>query len=95
MHTTRTRIGLGLALLLTIVPASAFAQREAAGEPPARTVTPIRFIDMGELLMVGRTARPAVTFVDARQRAKFERLLKLKLDVVGGLRATARDASLR
>jgi len=93
MHPTRTRIGLGL--LLTIVPAAAFAQREAAGEPPARTVTPIRFIDMGELLMVGRTARSAVTFVDARQRAKFERLLKLKLDVVGGLRATARDASLR
>jgi len=94
MRKTRTRIGLGLALLVTCLPAGAFAQREAGVGAPEASV-PTMFIDIEAMYLVGRTARPAVTFVDARQRAKFERLLKLKLDVVGGLRATARDAALR
>ena len=87
-----TRPALLLALCL-VLPATVSAQGAPVGPEPAEAR--VRFIDMEEMLLTGRLARPSVAFVDARQRARFDRLLRLKHEVVGALRATGSDAALR
>jgi hypothetical protein len=91
---TLTLVAAAVFSLTTTTPSTAAAQAPT-DRAPVPAAPPVKFIDMGEMMLKGRTARPAVTFVDARQRAKFERLLELKRDVVGALRATATDAALR
>jgi len=92
MNTPKTvalAVLFGVAHLLPLVAAA--QGRPVAAPPPVA----VKFIDMDALLVTGAGARPQVTLVDARQRAKFDRLLRLKHEVVGALRSTARDATLR
>lgn len=79
------RCTLAAALLL---PAAALAQTDP---PPVRG----QFIDMEALAIDGHAARPQITYIDAQQRAKHERLMKLKKSFLPKLRATAKAAELR
>ena len=54
-----------------------------------------KFYNFDDLLIDGQYKKPQVLYTDARQKVKFERLLKLKKDFLPKLKATARDASLR
>ena len=91
----RTHIPLGVLLLVVglALPATASAQGASAGATSERVR--VQFVDMKDLFVDGRVARPSMAFVDARQRARFDRLLRLKHEVVGALRATGTDAALR
>jgi hypothetical protein len=80
-------VGLVFALL---APAFASAQPERQGEEP-RT----EWVNFDEATIVGRRNQPSGAFFNTRQRAKFERLLALKYDVLKDLRSTSRDAALR
>ncbi|MCB9536364.1 MAG: hypothetical protein H6704_08870 [Myxococcales bacterium] len=73
--------------LLVGAPVTAFAQDD--GE--AKT----KFYNFDDLLIDGQYKKPQVLYTDARQKVKFERLLKLKKDFLPKLKATAKDATLR
>ncbi len=80
-----------LCLLLLVsmsIPGIGHAQTESAS-------TPIKFIDMKDFLIEGEYVRPQVLYTNAREKVKFERLLKLKRSFLPKLHATANDASLR
>jgi len=66
----------------------------AQDAPPAGEAK-TKFYNFDDLLIDGEYKKPQVLYTDARQRVKFERLLKLKKDFLPSLKATAKDASLR
>lgn len=78
-----------IALSLLAVPATGVAQE--AGGDDVKT----KFYDFDDLLIDGEYKKPQVLYTDARQKVRFERLLKLKKDFLPKLKATAKDASLR
>ena len=77
---------LTLLLILTFLPISASAQ-----EKDAKT----KFYNFDDLLINGKIQKPKVLWVDARQKVKFQKLLKLKKDFMPKLRGTKKDMSLR
>ena len=79
---------VALSLLLS---SQAVAQAGTQAPPP----TPIKFIDMDTAYLSGSRAGPVALYVDSRQRAKFDRLLRLKHAVLPQLLATATEPSLR
>ena len=54
-----------------------------------------KFYNFDDLLIDGQYKKPQVLYTDARQKVKFERLLKLKKDFLPKLKSTAKDATLR
>ena len=54
-----------------------------------------KFYDFDDLLINGEYKKPQVLYIDADRKIKFERLLKLKKDLLPRLRNTQRDPSLR
>ncbi len=54
-----------------------------------------KFYNFDDLLIDGQYKKPQMLYTDARQKVKFERLLKLKKDFLPKLKSTAKDASLR
>ena len=70
-------------------PAGAMAQKEPA---PA---VPIEYVDMGDFLINGQRRGPLMKRLSARQRVEFERIVKLKRDVLPQLVATGRAPALR
>jgi len=77
---------LTLILILTFVPIPVSAQNEG---------TKTKFYNFDDLLIDGKVRKPKVLWVDARQKVKFQRLLKLKKDFMPKLRDTKKDMSLR
>jgi|TARA_R110002074_G_scaffold30431_1_gene86150 hypothetical protein len=77
---------LTLLLILTLLPISAAAQNKD---------TKTKFYNFDDLLIDGKIQKPKVLWVDARQKVKFQRLLKLKKDFMPKLRDTKKDMSLR
>jgi hypothetical protein len=57
--------------------------------------TKSKFYNFDDLLIDGQYKKPKVLYTDARQKVKFERLLKLKKEFLPKLKATAKDAALR
>ena len=57
--------------------------------------TKTKFYNFDDLLINGQYKKPQVLYTDARQKVKFERLLKLKKDFLPKLKATEKDHSLR
>ena len=55
----------------------------------------VKFYNFDDLLIDGKIKKPQILWTDARQKVKFERLLKLKKDFIPKLKATKRDPSLR
>lgn len=85
MRTVRMLLLAGLVLAPTL------AAAQDAGDEKVKT----KFYNFDDLLIDGQYKKPDVLFTDARQKAQFERLLKLKKDFLPSLKATAKDASLR
>lgn len=54
-----------------------------------------KFYNFDDLLINGEYKKPQVLYTDARQKVKFERLLKLKKDFLPKLKSTNKDPSLR
>jgi hypothetical protein len=76
-----------MALLMVGVPSVSSAQE--GGQVKTK------FYNFDDLLIDGQYKKPQVLYTDARQKVKFERLLKLKKDFLPKLKATAKDFSLR
>ena len=62
-----------------------------AGPKPQKT----KFYNFDDLLINGEYKKPQVLYTDARQKVRFERLLKLKKDFLPKLKDTRRDPVLR
>ena len=62
-----------------------------SGPKPTKT----KFYNFDDLLINGQYKKPQVLYTDARQKVKFERLLKLKKDFLPNLEGTKKDPSLR
>ena len=62
-----------------------------AGPKPQKT----KFYNFDDLLINGEYKKPQVLYTDARQKVRFERLLKLKKDFLSKLKDTRRDPVLR
>ena len=54
-----------------------------------------KFYNFDELLIEGKVKKPQVLYTDARQKVKFERLLKLRKDFLPNLKNTRKDLTLR
>ena len=54
-----------------------------------------RFYNFDDLLINGEYKKPQLLYIDTQQRVKFERLLKLKKDLLPRLKETQRDPALR
>jgi hypothetical protein len=54
-----------------------------------------KFYNFDDLLINGQYKKPQVLYTDARQKVKFERLLKLKKSFLPKLQATKKDPTLR
>lgn len=78
---------LGAVFLLGPAVASAQKQDEPKG--------PVVFVDMEAMEVTGQVRGPAVLRTDARRRAEFEWLLRIRHDVLPALQASAHDPSLR
>ena len=78
-------------LLACIVTALLIASVSHAGGKPGK----VKFYNFDDLLIEGQYKKPQVLYTDARQKVKFDRLLKLKKDVLPKLVGTRKDPSLR
>jgi hypothetical protein len=54
-----------------------------------------KFYDFEDLLINGEFKKPQVMYIDDQSKVRFERLLKLKKNLLQKLRNTNKDASLR
>jgi len=54
-----------------------------------------KFYNFDDLLIEGRYKKPQVLYTDARQKVKFERLLKLKKSFLPNLKETKKDPTFR
>jgi hypothetical protein len=54
-----------------------------------------KFYNFDDLLINGEYRKPQVLYTDARQKVRFERLLKLKKDFLPRLKNTQKDPALR
>jgi len=55
----------------------------------------IKFYNFEDLLINGEYKKPKALYLDAKQKVKFEKLLKLKKDFLPKLKNTAKDPTLR
>ncbi|MBT9557178.1 MAG: hypothetical protein IV100_14160 [Myxococcales bacterium] len=76
-----------LPLMLLLTPALAFADDTR----PEKA----QFYIFGDQLIDGEMRRPQATWTDARQAAKFARLLELKKSFLPAMQATSADPVLR
>lgn len=70
-----------------------FFSSSALANPEPSTKT--KFYNFDDLLINGEYKKPQILYTDARQKVKFERLLKLKKDFLPKLKNTQRDPALR
>ena len=57
--------------------------------------TKTKFYNFDDLLINGQYKKPQVLYTDAKQKVKFERLLKLKKDFLPKLKNTDKDPTLK
>ena len=55
----------------------------------------VKFYNFDDLLIDGKVRKPQILYTDARQKVRFERLLKLRRDFLPKLKNTRKDPSLR
>ena len=73
-----------LPFLLIFVPLASFSEPKK-----------VKFYNFDDLLIEGQYKKPQILYTDARQKVKFEKLLKLKKDFLPKLQETNRDPTLR
>ncbi len=79
----------------TIIAVLFFILMLSSAAIPQEKNTKTKFYNFDDLLINGQYKKPQVLYTDARQKVKFERLLKLKKDFLPKLKATEKDHSLR
>lgn len=84
----RSFIGLIVALAFVLSSASAFAQDEG-GEPRSK------FYNFDDMLVDGQLKTPDMIKNQARGRAQFERLLKLKKSFMPKIKESTEEAALQ
>ena len=67
----------------------------SAGATPDTAPTKTKFYNFDDLLINGKIKKPQVLWTDARQKVKFNRLLKLKKDFIPKLKQTRKDPVLK
>ena len=75
-----------LIIVISLVAVSAYGQTKS---------TKTKFYNFDDLLINGEYRKPQVLYTDARQKVKFDRLLKLKKDFLPKLKSTQKDPALR
>jgi len=74
-------------LLLLVSVAIVATASLATGKPPSRS----KFYDFSEQLIDGEVKKPTTLYTDARQKVRFDRLLKLKKSFLPKLFETAKE----
>ena len=64
-------------------------------DPVSAVISEENIVYFDDLLINGEYKKPQVLYTDARQKVRFERLLKLKRDFLPKLKSTEKDPSLR
>ena len=82
------KIGIILAIIIGITLNVGFCQQKNSD-------VKTKFYNFDDLLINGEYRKPQVLYTDARQKVRFERLLKLKKDFLPKLKNTQKDPSLR
>lgn len=54
-----------------------------------------KFYNFDDLLIEGEYKKPQLLFIDEKQKAKFDKLLQLKKNLLPNLKNTAKDPALR
>ena len=93
LHNTYTSIHVGWESLHKKHLILIFLSLFLFGASPKPTKT--KFYNFDDLLINGEYKKPQVLYTDARQKVRFERLLKLKKDFLPKLKNTDKDPSLR
>ena len=68
-----------------------FADAAGASTPPKKS----KFYDFNEQVIDGEIKKPTAVYVDARQKAKFDRLLSLKKSFLPKLFATSKHKTFK
>ena len=55
----------------------------------------VKFYNFDDLLIDGKVKKPQILWVDTKQKVKFEKLLKLKKNLIPKLKNTKKDPSLK
>jgi len=79
-----------LRAFLTIIFTSVFLTAALAA-PPHSSKTKSKFYDFGEQLIDGQIKEPAGLYSDSREKARFDRLLKLKKSFMNTLFITHKE----
>lgn len=82
------RKAVTIIVILLFVSCTAIAQ-----DSPADTKT--KFYNFDDMLINGKVKKPQVLYIDKRQKVEFERLLRLRKDVMPRLMGTGKDHSLK
>ncbi len=61
----------------------------------AKPAKQVKFYNFDDLLIEGQYKKPQVLYTDARQKVRFEKLLKLKKDFLPKLKSTSKEPMLR
>ena len=77
-----------IVIVLLLASCTAIAQ-----DAPANTKT--KFYDFDDMLINGKVKKPQVLYIDTRQKVKFERLLRMRKDLMPRLLGTGKDHSLK
>jgi len=81
--------------LLSILFAAMMLAAPATSLSKPKSTPKTKFYNFDDLLINGEYKKPQVLYTDARQKVKFDRLLKLKKDMLPLLHESAKDPSLR
>ena len=77
--------------LFTMFVVFVFLAGTAFSEPKDK----VRFYNFNDLLINGKVKKPQVLYTDTRQKAKFDRLLRLKRNLMPKVKETRNDPSFR
>ena len=73
-------------ILVVLAQSPVFAQQKS---------TKTKFYNFDDLLINGEYKKPQILYTDSRQKVKFDKLLKLKKNLLPKLKDTQRDPALR
>jgi len=77
--------------LITLFVCGAFVLTAQAEPPRNNTSAKSRFYDFGAQVIDGEIKRPTATFVNSRERARFNRLLRLKKSFLPSMHKTSKE----
>jgi hypothetical protein len=82
---------LGFYIFILIIVFACFIFFVGSSQAALKSSPKIKFYDFNEQLVDGQISRPAALYTDARQKIKFDRLLRLKKSFLKDLFSTAKE----